>query len=163
GSISARGGSQSGNGGFVEGSGRGWVGFHGRVGTSAPKGRTRTPLLDPGDVCIYNNNSSASGEGPASGNYSGGLCLLAVNPSGSGLSKIGWGCGGLSSLLSSNNVTVTTSNGSATGTGNITIAEDLDVYNSSKLFQLIAHNNVNVNGRIWNTGQGELRIYAGWN
>ena len=46
------GGEQSGNGGFVEVSGKGWLDFHAKVDTRAPKGKTGTLLLDPTDVEI---------------------------------------------------------------------------------------------------------------
>jgi hypothetical protein len=168
GSISARGGSESGNGGFVEVSSKGWLDFHARVDTSAPKGRAGTLLLDPADVCIYNTDVTVcSGVGPSfTGNYSGGVSsLVFTSPPSNGRSDIAWNSGGLSSLrslLATNDVTITTSNGSMSGFGDITIADNLDTYTTSRMLQLVAHRDVNVNGRIWNTGEGELRIYAGW-
>jgi filamentous hemagglutinin family protein len=60
GSISARGGAQSGNGGFVETSGNVLQAF-GSVDTRAPNGRTGNWLLDPLDI-----NISANGTIPVS-------------------------------------------------------------------------------------------------
>ncbi len=52
GSISARGGAASGDGGFVEVSGKQTLRFHGDVDTQAPEGETGTLLLDPVNVWI---------------------------------------------------------------------------------------------------------------
>ncbi|MEQ1889158.1 MAG: filamentous hemagglutinin N-terminal domain-containing protein, partial [Alphaproteobacteria bacterium] len=54
GSISARGGAASGNGGTVEVSGKQNLGFDGKVDTSAPNGNSGTLLLDPDDIIIVN-------------------------------------------------------------------------------------------------------------
>ena len=52
GTISARGGAQSGDGGFVEVSGKNKLAFAARVNTLAPKGKAGTLLLDPLDIEI---------------------------------------------------------------------------------------------------------------
>jgi len=52
GTISARGGAQSGNGGFVEVSGAQSLTFNGFVDTSAPFGQTGTLLLDPTNITV---------------------------------------------------------------------------------------------------------------
>jgi trimeric autotransporter adhesin len=59
GTISAKGGSQGGNGGFVEVSGKDTLIFRGDVSTLAPKGKAGTLLLDPTDIVIADANASA--------------------------------------------------------------------------------------------------------
>ncbi|MDY7015698.1 MAG: filamentous hemagglutinin N-terminal domain-containing protein, partial [Cyanobacteriota bacterium] len=54
GNISARGGSNSGNGGFVEVSGLRSLEFTGTVDTLAPNGNPGTLLLDPTDITVQN-------------------------------------------------------------------------------------------------------------
>lgn len=58
GTISARGGSNSGDGGFVEVSGSQVLNFQGEVNTLAPNGKAGTLLLDPTDLTV---TSGASG------------------------------------------------------------------------------------------------------
>ena len=52
GTISARGGGQRGDGGYVETSGKEALSFAGSVDTRAPNGKTGTLLLDPEDIVI---------------------------------------------------------------------------------------------------------------
>ncbi|NJL03288.1 MAG: hypothetical protein HC910_22975 [Spirulinaceae cyanobacterium SM2_1_0] len=52
GDLSARGGAASGDGGFVEISGKESLAFDGRVDTSAPNGSSGTVLFDPRDIII---------------------------------------------------------------------------------------------------------------
>ncbi|MBI2297123.1 MAG: hypothetical protein HYU76_14055 [Betaproteobacteria bacterium] len=52
GTISARGGSQSGNGGFVEVSSKNWLDFHGSVNLGAVDGQPGTLLLDPLNIIV---------------------------------------------------------------------------------------------------------------
>ncbi|WP_269532027.1 filamentous hemagglutinin N-terminal domain-containing protein [Chitinimonas sp. BJYL2] len=65
GTISARGGSQAGNGGKVEVSGKDRLAFSGGVDTLAPQGETGMLLLDPGSLSI---TSGAAVAGDQAGN-----------------------------------------------------------------------------------------------
>jgi len=63
GNISARGGAQSGNGGFSEVSGKQVLDFNGLVDLRSPAGKTGTLLLDPHDLTIQ--NTAAAPAAPA--------------------------------------------------------------------------------------------------
>ena len=72
GSISARGGAQSGDGGFLEISSKDQVGFLGSADASAPNGAAGTLLLDPKDIIVIafgsntNPNLQTFGQSPTS-------------------------------------------------------------------------------------------------
>ncbi|MGD1943373.1 MAG: filamentous hemagglutinin N-terminal domain-containing protein [Leptolyngbyaceae cyanobacterium] len=68
GKVSAQGGAQGGDGGFVEVSGAQSLAFRGAVNTEAPAGQPGTLLLDPVDIQILN--------GTADGNDSDGFATL---------------------------------------------------------------------------------------
>ncbi|MDX2239642.1 MAG: CHAT domain-containing protein, partial [Leptolyngbyaceae cyanobacterium bins.302] len=59
GTINARGGAVSGDGGFVEVSGKDTLVFRGNVDTTAANGQTGTLLLDPVDITIVNGGPGA--------------------------------------------------------------------------------------------------------
>jgi filamentous hemagglutinin family protein len=70
GGISARGGNEGGNGGFVEVSGKGILAFGGTADRSAPRGSAGTLLLDPTDLTI-------SATGPDTTEFDATNCLTA--------------------------------------------------------------------------------------
>jgi filamentous hemagglutinin family protein len=63
GNISARGGIEAGNGGFVEVSGKQQLIFRGAVNTSAVNGLSGTLLLDPTDIVIANGSGDSAADG----------------------------------------------------------------------------------------------------
>ncbi len=65
--ISARGGSQGGDGGFVEVSGQQQLVFRGQADVTASRGMTGTLLLDPGTIRIVNGNGGANDAALGSG------------------------------------------------------------------------------------------------
>ncbi|MBS1228833.1 MAG: hemagglutinin-related protein [Proteobacteria bacterium] len=73
GGISARGGAQSGNGGFVEVSGKRYLDFQGLVSTAAAQGLVGTLLLDPDGITI----STGTSTGSISGNVFDGVYNIA--------------------------------------------------------------------------------------
>ncbi len=68
GAIEAKGGAKSGDGGFVEVSGKKFLDFNGDVLTTAANGKVGTLLLDPDDI-IIKDGSSASDDGQISGDH----------------------------------------------------------------------------------------------
>ncbi|MBT7697020.1 MAG: filamentous hemagglutinin N-terminal domain-containing protein, partial [Desulfobacterales bacterium] len=65
GNISARGGEISGDGGFVEVSGKKYLDFNGKVDTLAPNGQTGKLLLDPDSITIVDDTGNADLDGNA--------------------------------------------------------------------------------------------------
>ncbi|MFZ6720916.1 filamentous hemagglutinin N-terminal domain-containing protein [Undibacterium sp. Ji49W] len=63
GSISARGGQQSGNGGFVETSGKQSLDFHAKVDVSAARGKNGSLLLDPSSITIAGGTGDGASDG----------------------------------------------------------------------------------------------------
>lgn len=126
GNISARGGSISGNGGWVEVSGKQWLGYAGLVNTTAANGMVGSLLLDPTDITIgigLDSTSMIWNLGTLS------FSDVTLTPSTLNVNT-------LVTQLASSNVTVDTSS-LLTGTGNITIADSL-AWNSANTLTLNA-------------------------
>ena len=84
GTINARGGAQTGNGGFVEVSGHQHLDFRGQVDRSAPNGIPGTLLLDPRDIVIQAagaNNDQLLADRPNPGDPSGQILAGDVSES----------------------------------------------------------------------------------
>ncbi|MDO9458747.1 MAG: filamentous hemagglutinin N-terminal domain-containing protein, partial [Alphaproteobacteria bacterium] len=82
GSISARGGVQSGDGGLVEVSGKRNLGFDGKVDTSAANGAGGSLLLDPEFIVIENSPSPTSPASADDGEISGDGTIFFSDPDG---------------------------------------------------------------------------------
>ncbi|HWP25686.1 MAG TPA: GLUG motif-containing protein, partial [Xanthobacteraceae bacterium] len=131
GTILARGGLLTGNGGFVETSGHALNVDGARVDTSAPNGNTGTWLLDPFNLLI----DAAAAVAIANG-------LSASN------------------LIVQTTVTGTSGPGNASaGDGDITVAADIS-WNSGNSLTLSAYRNIIVNANVINTGGAAVTLRA---
>ena len=147
GAISARGGANGGNGGFVETSAAGQLGVTGSVDVTASTGQAGQWLLDPRDVRIV------AGTGPV---YSG-------TPDGSGAFFVS--ADSLTTALDGGaNVTVTTAATDTSGSseGNITVETAVQWVGIGDL-SLVADNDIVVDssGRIVSLGGGSIFLTAG--
>jgi len=115
GDISARGGSLSGNGGFVETSGKKYLDFAGLVNVGASNGRGGTWLLDPEDINITtaqaNITQSGSGDpGPIAFSPTANDTVTTID-----VTNIN------TALNNGSNVTINTASGGTTTSGTITV------------------------------------------
>lgn len=126
GTISAKGGSVSGNGGRVETSGKATLSLAdtAKVITTASKGKTGNWLLDPTNYTI--------GTGVTGANY--------------------WNNTALGTALGSSSITVATNNATGTDAGNITVAAPVS-WSSGNTLTLNAYNSANIYANITATGE----------
>ncbi|HVC60746.1 MAG TPA: filamentous hemagglutinin N-terminal domain-containing protein, partial [Acetobacteraceae bacterium] len=150
GAISATGGPQGGNGGFVETSGYN-LGISADasvdVGAPAASGTPGTWLLDPFDVAIttaHANTGPVTAAGTTTFSGSADPATIANTT--------------LQTALGSDNVVVTTSGG-GTDAGNITVSDSV-TWSSSNSLSLLADNNIAINAAISGTNGG-LTLSAG--
>jgi filamentous hemagglutinin family protein len=138
GDISARGGDQGGNGGFVETSSRNRLDFQGQADLRAPSGSAGSLLLDPSDITIDATPSSADVILPGTAPFT----ITAANQT-STLSTAD-----LQNELGLGNVTVSTSSGAAAPkSGTITVAAPVTWSNSNSL-TLAADQDISINAPI---------------
>lgn len=151
GAASARGGHAGGDGGLIEVSGKRYLDFQGSADTRAPRGATGLLLLDPADINITNTADALAGGAFAGGQFGGAT----------GTATLTWAT--IDTQLAANNVVITTSGSGGAGGGDITVAAASPLLNRANDLWLVAHDAINVNGAITNTGAGGLRLYSGWN
>ncbi len=150
GNISARGGEMSGDGGFVEVSGKGYLDTGAEVDTRAPHGAAGTLLLDPTDITI-----TTLGGAPDFGSFTGDIFGGGANS----VSSMGWDY--INGLLSANNVIVQTSSAGA-GTGTITFTGAGVSAGGANSLSFLAENSITVSNSIQYTSSGDLIMVAGW-
>jgi len=148
GTVSAKGGALSGNGGEAEVSSHGVLGYTGFANLTAPHGATGTLLLDPYDIVISNAAN-------ANGSFDGATPTSTFTPSGTSVISVGT----LQSQLGGANVTITTGGTGSAGTdaGNITVADTV-TWSSGYLLTLTAAGAIAVNAPISITGGGQLAL-----
>ena len=148
GNISAKGGARSGDGGWVETSGKKNLGFAGRVDTTAPNGATGNLLLDPSDITIGISVTSNMPFDTPTQTYAGTSSppnYLSIND--------------LVPALNASNITVTTASPGG-ATGNITVSDAFG-WSTGTSLKLVADNAINVNASISGTGFIGLKAGAG--
>ena len=165
GHISARGGNESGDGGFIETSGKQTL----QVGditidTRATNGNIGTWLLDPTNIYIAASQANATTAGmtgtDSSANTGTGVNPMTFGASGA-IQDSYLSTGALTTALSSANVIVTTNNDIGIGVGDITVVDTIS-WNSAFDLRLSAYRNIAVNGAasITNTGSGSIFLNA---
>jgi filamentous hemagglutinin family protein len=140
GAISARGGTQSGDGGNAEVSGKAVLDYTGFTDLSAANGAFGTLLLDPFNVIISNGANNTGGSVIANTNDS--IINIAT----------------LQTALGAANVAITTGN-SGTQAGNITVAAPL-TWSAATLLALDAAGAIAINAPITITGAGGIVLNA---
>ncbi|MEH2234977.1 CHAT domain-containing protein [Nostoc sp.] len=112
GNISARGGANAGNGGFVEVSGKNFLTFRGVVNTSAPNGSFGTLLLDPSTLTIIDGAAGTGDFDATAGN-------IAFNDADIGANNVSWGAiaasGANINLQATGNITINNITGATPG------------------------------------------------
>ncbi len=152
--VEARGGPVAGDGGLIEVSG-GHLEFKGLADTSAPKGNFGQLLLDPYDITISNSPDSCS-SCPTNCFSPSGDYKPCCTPGTENLSVTT-----LTNLLATSNVTIATSGcSSSTGTGIITVVDDI-IWSSTSNLTLDAVEDLDINGDV--IGNGSIFLSSGGN
>ncbi len=154
GSLSARGGAASGNGGNIETSGH-YLDMQGQVDTRAPRGATGNLLLDPTDIFIATDLASAVAAGMAGTDQTAGPGFTPAGPAAQSLVTVS----DLQGYLSGSNVMVQTTNVSGGGTGFIQVIDGV-TWSSGNALGLMAESGISINAPI-TAGAGTLALSAG--
>jgi filamentous hemagglutinin family protein len=147
GTISARGGANSGDGGLVETSGKQWLDFQGRVDLRAANGRAGNLLLDPTDITI-----SGAANTPTAAFGGGIFSNPTTTPSNLNVVT-------LTDQLALGNVTISTASGLG-GAGDITVNNAIN-YASANSLTLSANRSISIvagSGGISNAGTGAVTL-----
>ncbi len=147
GTITARGGAEGGDGGFVETSGHLYLDFQGNVSTTAAKGRTGTLLLDPTDITISAAASSVTG-GTTGSAFTNATTTFSPGDRTSAVINTT----DLQNAVAANSVIINTS-GAGSGTGNITLSAALTLTGSNSL-------TLNAVGAFTSTSAGVVTLAA---
>jgi filamentous hemagglutinin family protein len=149
GSFTAQGGAQSGDGGFVEVSGKHYLDFQGVVNTLAPAGKAGTLLLDPSDITISAGVDAGMTAPGTTSPFTGALATSTLNVT------------TLTDALALGNVLVDASAGAAAGTGNITVSTVI-TWSTAKTLELKAGNDVLVSAAFnADTAGAAIKLTAG--
>ena len=150
GRISAKGGQISGDGGFVEVSGKRYLAFRGKVDVAAPKGRAGTLLLDPNDLCIGGNKSCTKS-------------TTATEDTNAGDDNIFDAAGDKNSWVSQQTLKdVGNADIILQASNNIFFDASIDLGKSyTSDFRLLAGGSINMNGNNLTLPNGTARFYAG--
>ncbi|MDI9409083.1 MAG: filamentous hemagglutinin N-terminal domain-containing protein, partial [Candidatus Pacebacteria bacterium] len=133
--ISAQGGTTSGDGGFVEVSGKNTLNYNGLVNTLATNGKTGTLLLDPTDITISSGtNSVTNSAGTMTGTGTAATSIVNI--------------GRLETALGTSNVIIDANAGTGTGSGKITVAEAISAATAGSYSLTLRGGQITINAGI---------------
>lgn len=151
GAIAARGGATSGNGGFVEVSGRGHLEFRGPVDLLAPAGRTGELLLDPDDLIIAAASPDLNGDEVRGDDVVGNISATAYPGTVSVITA-----GEVANLLASANLSL-----AATNSITVNAAVTWSTTRTLTLTTTGTGSNIAINAALTNSGAGAVTLTSG--
>lgn len=154
GSISAKGGANGGDGGFVEVSGKGFLDFRAQVDTRAPLGKYGTLLLDPANIIVQAANPDILGTAVSAIDITAATDLNPATNFPGVTSTIT--SGALAGLLNGADVTLAATN-------DITVNDIVSWTTSTFALTLDAGNNISINAALDSSGTsgGDIALTAG--